>query len=67
MTELFSAEHRTFFVLRPMPVASFHIFVCLIAHMYAGYHWSLGKIAKRMPIEPKLEFNYHIKLKLFVR
>ena len=31
------------------------------------YHWSLGKIAKRMPTEPKLEENYHINLKLFVR
>ena len=29
------------------------------------YHWSLGKIAKRMPTEPKLEQNYHIILKLF--
>ena len=28
--------------------------------------WSLGKIAKRMPTEPKLEWNYHINLKLFV-
>ena len=30
MTELFSAEHRTFFfVLHSMPMASFHIFVLL--------------------------------------
>ena len=28
--------------------------------------WSLGKIAKRMPTEPKLEWNYRINLKLFV-
>ena len=30
MTEFFSAEHRTFFfVLHPMPMAFFHIFVLL--------------------------------------
>ena len=29
MTELFSAEHRTFFLLHSMPMASFHIFVLL--------------------------------------
>ena len=29
MTELFSAEHRTFFVLHSMPMASFYTFVFL--------------------------------------
>ena len=30
MTELFSAEHRTFFfILHSMPMASFHIFILL--------------------------------------
>ena len=29
MTELFSAEHRTFFTLHSMPMPSFHIFVLL--------------------------------------
>jgi hypothetical protein len=29
MTELFSAEHRTFFILHSMPMAFFHTFVLL--------------------------------------
>ena len=53
MTELFSAEYRTFFfVLHSMPMASFHIFVLLNDPHVRGF---LGKIAKRMPTEPKLE------------
>ena len=44
-TELFSAEHKTFFLLLcSVLMASFHIFVLL-----NDLHWSLDKIAKRMP------------------
>ena len=53
MTELFSAEHRTFFfVLHAVPMASFHTFVFL-----NDLHVIIvtGKIAKRMLTEPKLE------------
>ena len=49
MTELFSAEHRTFFVLNSMPMAS--LWTTCTKH----YYCFLGKIAKRMPTEPKLE------------
>ena len=33
---------------------------------WATCTWSLDKIAKRMQMEPKLEWNYHINLKFFV-
>ena len=44
ITELFSAEHRTFFVLHSMAMAPF-----------SHHYWSTGEIAKRMLTEPKLE------------
>ena len=52
MTELFSAEHRTFFVLHSMSMAPFHTFVLLNDQHFIIV---IGKIAKRMSTEPKLE------------
>ena len=63
MTELFSAEHRTLFCI------TFNgngILSHFCSAKWPTCTWSLGKIAKRMPTEPKLEWNYHINLKLFV-
>ena len=53
----FFCRNRTFFfVLHSMPMASFHIFVFLMTHMYMALSLVLiGEIAKRMPTEPKLE------------
>ena len=52
MTELFSAEHRTFFVLHTMSLASFHTFVLLNDQHFIKV---IAKVAKRMLTEPKLE------------
>ena len=46
----FCRTGKLFFALHSMPMASFHILVLLNEP-----HWSSGKIAKRMPTEPKLE------------
>jgi hypothetical protein len=63
MTELFSAEHRTFFhiTFNANGILSYFCFA-----KWPTCMWSSGKIANRMPTESKLERNYHINLKLFV-
>ena len=51
MTELFSAEHRIFF---PYYIQyQSHPFILFFPNdpHVQRYHWSLGKIAKRMPRE----------------
>ena len=70
MTELFSAEHRTFFFeLRSMPMAGILSYFCFAwwPTWTRGYQWSLGKIAKILPTDrAKIGINYYIILKLFV-